>query len=224
MARRSSAPKTRDTRISLLELRVLAAERGWDFTGQPLLLLDLKYALTQAGRLGTLVFFGKRAYGGLSARAIDALASESVPQSAWSNLQLGDVGFTDIGCADNQKVELQLVNPLGQKVYIDIFTDRRSAKRWLRTEAALVKGRTAARKNSQRYGRDVIAVAKMAAAGKITSSALAGPGTTSLACPVCTYRMPLIARVALVTKASRPLWSTPSGCGRRSEAISANRD
>jgi hypothetical protein len=136
--------KPKDKWIAMLELRDVAGKQGWDFKQDSLQLLDLMNAISEAGRLGTLMFIG-RPYEGLSDRFLYAQARIEIPKEAWANMQLSADGFIDLDCADNAKTRLQRRNPIGEDVYADIYADRRAAKLWLRTDAALVRGRTAAK-------------------------------------------------------------------------------
>jgi hypothetical protein len=139
----SRVRKPKDRWIGLVEVRDLARNSGWDFTKEPLLLLDLKNALSEAGRLGTLTFIG-RPYEGLSDRYSYAQARIEIPKESWANMQVSPDGFIDLDCHDNAQTRVHLRNPIGKDAYTDIYIDRRAGKLWLRTEAALVKGQTAA--------------------------------------------------------------------------------
>ena len=128
-------------RMSLLDFMKLAAERGWDVTGQHNLQgVDLLDGLRQAGVDGSLQLWGRlNRYGNRALITDEPLVS--IDASHWRDFRF-DWGSALTGSAniETQTYNLHKMSEPYTGGYVDVHLNKASATRWLETSARSYKG------------------------------------------------------------------------------------
>lgn len=125
-------------RMPMLELRNLAAKRGWDFvSGTSLHVLDLVDAIRQAGVDARLMFYG-RPDRNMFRSLTEAEPLDAITREHWKEFQIEAMSF--MRAEKNFDIKTYSMRQSHEKGFADVHVDR-AAIRWLRTEAEAWKGR-----------------------------------------------------------------------------------
>jgi hypothetical protein len=129
----------RSNRMALLDLRDLAAKRGWDFhSGESLHILDFVDGLQQAGLDQSLRFWGRRNLHGVVSLT-EAQPLEEIQPDHWADFKIDATSLLHTeGNIHAQSNDMRGVN---RERYMDLHVDGPTARRWLRREANQYKGR-----------------------------------------------------------------------------------
>jgi hypothetical protein len=128
--------------MGLMELRRRAETLDWKLREKgSLQILDLKDALSDAGRLGTLSFAGRPFSNGMSDRYLHTYGRKKIGIPEWENLVVSPDAFINLECEDNEKTRLIKANPFGEIAFADIFVERARAIRWLKSDAVRSRGK-----------------------------------------------------------------------------------
>jgi len=119
-------------KISLLELRQMAVEKGWDFSDGSEQSLEFTLALSQAGLEVKIEFWGRKDLSDAEAENRNSIF-QPIPGGHWLQFAVEPVVF--VSATDNFYVRSYEFPSLEVKGYLDLHVNEEQAIHWLNTSA-----------------------------------------------------------------------------------------
>jgi hypothetical protein len=135
---RSYTEEVSPQRIGITELRDKAVKRGWNFVDPSLEIADFANALRQAGRDGTLKFWGRPK----TSQFDDVVKDQPLTMleaQAWRTYQFNYGNLDQV--QDNFLVTLYVMSHPDEIRYVDVHVERSEALRWLKRDAGKERGK-----------------------------------------------------------------------------------